>query len=66
MPHQDQTSETCHCGSPMDGSDHCPNCYCEAWESYCEQVFVPEPHCETCTCALAAQAARIVASIPTA
>jgi len=28
-------TETCHCGSPMRGSDHCPWCGCEEMESTC-------------------------------
>jgi hypothetical protein len=28
--------ETCHCGSPMRGSDHCPWCGCEEHESWCD------------------------------
>ena len=28
-------AETCHCGSPMRGSDHCPWCGCEEMESTC-------------------------------
>ena len=32
-----QTGETCHCGASMRGSDHCPECYCEAFERYCEE-----------------------------
>ena len=31
-----QDSETCHCGAGMDGSDHCPACGCEAFESFCD------------------------------
>ena len=33
---------TCHCGSPMRGSDHCPDCMCEENESWCDHVHVPE------------------------
>lgn len=32
----------CHCGSPLDGSDHCPNCYCEVFESACDAVYVAD------------------------
>ena len=24
---------TCHCGAAYEGSDHCPECYCEQYES---------------------------------
>jgi hypothetical protein len=24
---------TCHCGGAYNGSDHCPECYCEQYES---------------------------------
>lgn len=36
-----QTPTTCHCGSPMHGSDHCPECGCEEYESYCDHTFDP-------------------------
>lgn len=26
-------AEICHCGSPMRGSDHCPHCGCEQYET---------------------------------
>lgn len=29
----------CHCGSPLDGSDHCPFCGCEQYESTCNQTY---------------------------
>jgi len=38
-----QTPGTCHCGSPMRGSDHCPACGCEEYEATCDLVFVPPP-----------------------
>jgi hypothetical protein len=25
-------SSHCHCGSTYNGSDHCPNCFCEVYE----------------------------------
>ena len=28
--------DECHCGAPMCGSDHCPLCGCEQYESYCK------------------------------
>jgi hypothetical protein len=39
-------SETCHCGSPMGGSDHCPDCMCEEMESWCDHVHVHVPEDE--------------------
>lgn len=36
-----QTATTCHCGSPMRGSDHCPECGCEEYESYCQHTYDP-------------------------
>ncbi len=27
----------CHCGALFKGSDHCPFCFCEYLESYCER-----------------------------
>lgn len=30
------TMETCHCGASFEGSDHCPHCSCEIFESYCD------------------------------
>ena len=35
------TTDTCHCGSPMRGSDHCPACLCEQFECTCDHVYVP-------------------------
>lgn len=30
-------NETCRCdGEPLNGSDHCPCCYCEQYEERCE------------------------------
>lgn len=34
--------ETCHCGSPMRGSDHCPWCGCEQWERTCDETWEGE------------------------
>ena len=31
--------DTCHCGSPMKGQDHCPYCFCEQFERTCDMVF---------------------------
>jgi len=28
----------CHCGTHRQGSDHCPECGCEEFESYCDFV----------------------------
>lgn len=28
--------QLCHCGSEMHGSDHCPTCGCEEYESTCD------------------------------
>ena len=30
------TKDTCHCGGKYNGSDHCPECYCEQYETYNE------------------------------
>lgn len=30
------TDTHCHCGAAYEGSDHCPECGCEQWESYCD------------------------------
>jgi hypothetical protein len=35
--------DTCHCGAPLAGSDHCPSCGCEQYESYCDAVYDPGP-----------------------
>ena len=32
------TENNCHCGTSFGGSDHCPYCYCEQYESYCGVV----------------------------
>ncbi len=37
--HGPQSEETCHCGGPMRGSDHCSYCGCEAYETYCDEVY---------------------------
>lgn len=29
----------CHCGHPLFGSDHCPLCGCEEYESYCDTNY---------------------------
>lgn len=34
------TEDTCHCGASYGGSDHCPACYCEQYESVCDHVHV--------------------------
>jgi hypothetical protein len=39
-------SDVCHCGSPMRGSDHCPYCLCEQYESTCNEVYMAEHECE--------------------
>ena len=28
------TETTCHCGGKYEGSDHCPECFCEQYETY--------------------------------
>ena len=38
--------DTCHCGAPLAGSDHCiadGGCGCEQYERYCDEVYDPEP-----------------------
>ena len=40
-PERKQTPDKCHCGSPMRGSDHCPECGCEEYEAYCEHEYQP-------------------------
>ena len=32
-PSMKDTETTCHCGTPYNGSDHCPACGCEQYES---------------------------------
>lgn len=32
------TATHCHCGTDRKGSDHCPECGCEEFESYCDFV----------------------------
>jgi hypothetical protein len=32
-PSINDTETTCHCGAKYNGSDHCPACYCEQYES---------------------------------
>lgn len=49
------TETTCHCGGNYAGSDHCPACGCEQYESYaCEDAsepyrFNPADHLDTGT-----------------
>lgn len=38
-PHYEQTEWRCHCGCPMRASDHCPECGCEEWETYCNADY---------------------------
>ena len=40
-------TERCHCGSPMRGSDHCPECGCEQYERTCSHQWTRE-NCEQC------------------
>lgn len=28
------TETTCHCGTEYKGADHCPECFCEQYETY--------------------------------
>lgn len=37
-----QGVERCHCGSRMNGSDHCPECGCEEYESRCDHQVTPD------------------------
>ena len=32
------TATHCHCGADRQGSDHCPECGCEEFESVCDHV----------------------------
>jgi hypothetical protein len=32
----EELGERCHCGADFAGSDHCPHCGCEQYESYCD------------------------------
>ncbi len=41
------TEHQCHCGAEYRGSDHCPECYCEQYESTCDHQSVGEP-CAEC------------------
>jgi hypothetical protein len=41
------TETHCHCGAHRKGSDHCPECYCEEYESTCDHVHEDETHGET-------------------
>lgn len=34
--------DTCHCGAPLHGSDHCTFCFCEQFESTCDATYEPE------------------------
>lgn len=34
MSYPFDTDTTCHCGASYNGSDHCPACACEQFESY--------------------------------
>jgi hypothetical protein len=33
---------TCHCGYEYGHTDHCPYCYCEAYEGTCDADYVAE------------------------
>lgn len=33
------TPTHCHCGAHRHGSDHCPECGCEEYESYCDHEY---------------------------
>jgi hypothetical protein len=33
----ENTATHCHCGAPMQGSDHCPACQCEEFECGCDE-----------------------------
>lgn len=37
------TETHCHCGAHRMGSDHCPECGCEEFESYCSHIHVENP-----------------------
>jgi hypothetical protein len=37
------TATHCHCGEDRQGSDHCPECGCEEFESVCDYVAVKTP-----------------------
>jgi hypothetical protein len=37
------TEERCHCGAEFQGSDHCPECGCEQYESTCDHIHVVHP-----------------------
>lgn len=41
VPYQEQSEDFCHCGAPLNGSDHCQACGCEAYERYCNFVYQP-------------------------
>lgn len=54
MNRQD-TEKHCHCGAAYNGSDHCPECYCEQYESgdcgheaWCEAGCCPKADCAMC------------------
>lgn len=34
------TPTHCHCGADREGSDHCPECGCEEYETVCDYVAV--------------------------
>lgn len=34
------TETTCHCGAEYGGSDHCPVCMCEQYETTCTEIHV--------------------------
>lgn len=41
------TATHCHCGAHRKGSDHCPECGCEEFETVCDHVafgVAPEPN----------------------
>jgi len=37
------TATHCHCGAHRKGSDHCPECGCEEFESRCDHIHVTSP-----------------------
>jgi len=40
------TEYVCHCGADYDGSDHCPHCYCERFESSCDVDYNTDKYSE--------------------
>jgi len=44
LRYEPDTETHCHCGAAYEGSDHCPSCGCEQYESYSCAFTVAQRH----------------------